>query len=92
MTLDEIYKHLVSREFQNNLRTSPVGIHGSITQGEHPVTGLPCWYLHPCETQRLMQAIQIPLSTQNYIKTWLSFVGPAVNCTLPHTLFETQPH
>jgi ubiquitin-like-conjugating enzyme ATG10 len=21
-----------------------------LTQGDHPVLGVPCWYLHPCET------------------------------------------
>lgn len=34
----------------------PYGIHLSnsafamLSQGDHPVLGIPCWYLHPCHT------------------------------------------
>lgn len=29
----------------------------AITQGEHPQTGLPCFYLHPCETSTALSEI-----------------------------------
>jgi len=28
-----------------------------LTQGEHPVLGIPCWYFHPCETSAAVQEI-----------------------------------
>jgi ubiquitin-like-conjugating enzyme ATG10 len=29
----------------------------TISQGEHPETGLPCLYLHPCETSTALQDV-----------------------------------
>ncbi|KDN49605.1 hypothetical protein K437DRAFT_77245 [Tilletiaria anomala UBC 951] len=29
-----------------------------LSQGEHPVTGLPCFYLHPCETAARLQELE----------------------------------
>jgi ubiquitin-like-conjugating enzyme ATG10 len=28
-----------------------------LTQGDHPVLGTPCWYLHPCETSTAISEI-----------------------------------
>ncbi|GAA5805189.1 hypothetical protein HPULCUR_010703 [Helicostylum pulchrum] len=45
-----------------------------ITQTEHPLTGTPFWFIHPCDTQKLMGIVQFEYL--DYIKTWLSFAGP----------------
>lgn len=56
-----------------------------ISQTEHPLTGTPCWFIHPCDTQKLMNVIQYDYL--DYIKTWLSFAGPIVKCQIPKEMF-----
>ncbi|KAF8573285.1 hypothetical protein K439DRAFT_1421435 [Ramaria rubella] len=45
-----------SHAFINGMSTAPHGISKPdsslplLSQGDHPVLGIPCWYFHPCET------------------------------------------
>ncbi|KAK9895724.1 hypothetical protein P389DRAFT_179691 [Cystobasidium minutum MCA 4210] len=55
----------------------------TISQGEHPQTGLPCFYLHPCETSAALQDV---LSAQGkeatplqVIVTWFMLVSTLVD-------------
>lgn len=59
-----------------------------ITQTEHPLTGAPFWFIHPCDTQKLMGIIQFEYL--DYIKTWLSFAGPIVRCQIPKEMFVIE--
>lgn len=64
---------------------------------EHPVTGVPCYHIHPCETKALMTSLTAdaptpsPSSSQssgsNYLMAWLSAVGPVVGLHLPLTAY-----
>lgn len=51
-----------------------------ISQGEHPVLGLPFYFIHPCNTRHLMALLvdTQPLDTSNaaYLINWLSWVSP----------------
>ena len=65
------------------------------TWQEHPVTGVPCYHIHPCETKALMTSLTAdastpslsssPSSSSNYLMAWLSAVGPVVGLHLPLT-------
>lgn len=59
-------------------------ITGALSQGDHPIFGLPYFYLHPCETASLMEMLAVgsEVSLENYISAWLSAVGPAAGCRL----------
>lgn len=60
-----------------------------ISQTEHPILGLPFFYIHPCETQRLLKTLAIQqLTTSNFIKVWLSFIGPEAFCNISFRLFS----
>ncbi|KAF8422906.1 hypothetical protein EV426DRAFT_704652 [Tirmania nivea] len=59
-SLDDVYQHLVwqsdvSRDVNWEETLRAVGVHGAISQGEHPVLGTPLWFIHPCETAALME-------------------------------------
>ncbi|KAG8824373.1 hypothetical protein FRC19_001939 [Serendipita sp. 401] len=60
-----------------------------LSQGDHPVLGIPCFYLHPCETQKaveeLLSARQMEsnedqtLGKEAWIETWLLVLGNVFN-------------
>lgn len=87
--MDELYEYIIPEIYQKDLKTSPTNIYGSISQAEHPLTGVPFWYIHPCQTQNMLQTIVgihgPPID--DYIKVWLSLVGPIVKYHIPHELF-----
>lgn len=52
----------------------------AISQGEHPETGLPCFYLHPCETSNALGDVlagvsRATLTPSRLIETWLMLVS-----------------
>jgi hypothetical protein len=71
--------------------TRPMTRHDThTTWQEHPVTGVPCYHIHPCETKALMTSLTADASTpspssSNYLMAWLSAVGPVVGLHLPLT-------
>ncbi|GAA5835696.1 hypothetical protein JCM5353_000158 [Sporobolomyces roseus] len=65
-----------------------------ISQGEHPATGRPSWFLHPCETQRFVEEIfqatdhdasqtgngdEDDARARRWIEIWLMVVGNVVD-------------
>lgn len=50
-----------------------------LSQGEHPTLGMPCWYLHPCETAVAVEEIVAEMGGgANVIEGWLLIVGNVV--------------
>lgn len=76
LSLKEIYQDIIPDMYHDQI---------IITQTEHPLIGSPFWFIHPCDTRKLMDTIQFKY--ENYIKTWLSFNGPIVKCSLSKDLF-----
>ena len=56
-----------------------------LSQGDHPVLGTPCWYLHPCETARAVDELQQNLGLmdgddkERWLELWFMLVGNVVN-------------
>jgi hypothetical protein len=61
-----------------------------ISHGEHPTTGLPCWYFHPCESEQavneFMQEEEKELAQWGeaarlgrWLEIWLMIVGSILN-------------
>nr|CAD7610194.1 unnamed protein product [Timema genevievae] len=74
LTLDEMSRQ-VPDIFQGRLHQNRWNF---LTQQEHPILRRPYFYLHPCQTACILEA----MPTQNPVVTWLSSVGPAVGLTL----------
>ena len=53
---------------------------------EHPVTGLPCCYLHPCQTASIMGELGCHGPT-DYLLKWLGIYGNDLPVRPPHRLF-----
>lgn len=89
LSLDQVYDWVISAVSGPNLRLpTAISPQGGITQDEHPILGLPFWYIHPCNTHSVMKQFdQHIINTTNYIKIWLSFYGPAAGCNLSSQLF-----
>lgn len=56
----------------NVIRGSP-----TLTLGEHPETGMTCWFLHPCETQSALAPLRE--TNDNYIAAFVALVSTAVS-------------
>lgn len=88
LSLDQVYDWVISAVSGPNLRLpTTVSSKGGITQDEHPILGLPFYYIHPCNTHIVMKQFDQHINTKNYIKIWLSFFGPPVGCNVSSQLF-----
>lgn len=75
LSLEEIYQHIIPPLFHET----------TVSQMEHPVLGIPCWYIHPCDTRQLMSTMQY--ESLDYIKSWLSVYGPIARCPINTDMF-----
>jgi ubiquitin-like-conjugating enzyme ATG10 len=84
LTLDEVWDELQPTEMTEDNKWS------FITQGEHPLLGIPFFFIHPCQTQQLMQQIKTMHGEDNkprYLLPWLSVFAPTAGLKLPTQLF-----
>jgi ubiquitin-like-conjugating enzyme ATG10 len=58
-----------------------------LSQGEHPTTGQPCWYFHPCESAASVREVMNEVSKrerseeERWLEAWMMVVGTVVNWT-----------
>lgn len=54
-----------------------------VSRAEHPVTGLLTWFVHPCETQTIVDEIVLgqdgSAGPEQWVATWLMVVGSVVD-------------
>ena len=71
-------------DFALTLQSSPFPL---LSQGDHPTLGIPCWYLHPCESATAVNEFmaeeasdlnQETLCTR-WLEIWLMVVGSVLN-------------
>ena len=58
----------------------------SLTLKDHPLLGIPFYYIHPCGTADLLNDIQeenIQISREQLLQIWLGLVGGAINIPAP---------
>lgn len=62
-----------------------MGVMGAMSLTEHPVTGLPAYFVHPCRTQEAMLAVTDgrEVSPEKYLVLWLGVIGSSVSLSLP---------
>ncbi|KIY73684.1 hypothetical protein CYLTODRAFT_416714 [Cylindrobasidium torrendii FP15055 ss-10] len=51
-----------------------------LSQGDHPTLGIPCWYLHPCETGRAVAELlgEDDSSALRWLEMWFVVLGTAI--------------
>lgn len=100
--LDAVYQILVPRDAEAALRGS--GVMGGISMAvssnanmpqrhnnkhqNHPVTGMPWYFIHPCNTAKAMEDIigTRQISELEYLLIWIGLIGGAVGLYLPKEL------
>ena len=64
-----------------------------LLQQEHPGTGFPFFFVHPCRTPQVMGAILPSQKTKevHYLVCWLSLVGPVTRLKVPAEIATIFP-
>lgn len=83
----------LSPDFIQSSIVQGVGFNAMITFTEHPVTGLPSCYLHPCRTATIMEELR-PATPLDYLKKWLgahqNLLPPPYGPVLPAEFFKSN--
>ena len=59
-----------------------------VSYDEHPITGIPSYFLHPCQTQDILKLLQHDsVQTSTLLLSWLSLILPTIGYTLPSKVF-----
>ncbi|KAL1993024.1 hypothetical protein VTN49DRAFT_3781 [Thermomyces lanuginosus] len=88
--MDAIYRYLVPSQYGSSLRSS--GVMGGISFGYHPVSGIPAYFVHPCNTAKAMRDIvgDRNVGPEEYLLIWLGLVGNCVKLSIPSQLIATH--
>jgi ubiquitin-like-conjugating enzyme ATG10 len=85
---DEIYSMLVPRGFKTPMRD--VGVMGALSMAEHPITGMPAYFVHPCRTQEALAPLLGDTSRKagsepavEYLLLWFGVIGASVGLSVP---------
>ncbi|TVY45111.1 hypothetical protein LOCC1_G002598 [Lachnellula occidentalis] len=77
--LESVYRYLVPPEYKSRLRAA--GFTGGISAAPHPVTDVPAFFIHPCQTKEAMESFDCKMA--NYLMIWLGLVGGCVGLWVP---------
>ncbi|KAG4442280.1 hypothetical protein IFR05_002204 [Cadophora sp. M221] len=77
--LESVYRYLVPREYKSKLRAA--GITGGISAAPHPITDVPAFFIHPCQTKEAMENFEC--SMEEYLMVWIGLVGGCVGLSVP---------
>jgi ubiquitin-like-conjugating enzyme ATG10 len=88
---NEIYDMLVPRGFKTPMRD--VGVMGALSMAEHPITGVPAYFVHPCRTQEALAPLLGDTSHESgsepaveYLLLWFGVIGASVGLSVPVNL------
>ncbi|KIX00416.1 uncharacterized protein Z518_10555 [Rhinocladiella mackenziei CBS 650.93] len=88
LSLDQVYRWMVPQTLHDSLRR--VSVMGGISMAHHPVSDLPAFFLHPCNTPEALSVLRPdePLTPEGYLILWLGLVGSVVGLHVPSKLFD----
>lgn len=90
-SIDDIYQMLVPDSFKKPMRD--VGIMGALSMAEHPISGTPAFFVHPCRTQDVITALSggcdKPEIVERYLMLWLGAIGGSVGLSIPVSVAQT---
>ncbi|KAL2065032.1 hypothetical protein VTL71DRAFT_4172 [Oculimacula yallundae] len=84
--LDSVYRYLVPTQFKSELRAA--GVTGGISAAPHPITDVPAFFIHPCQTKEAME--NFDCSMKDYLMVWLGLVGGCVGLWVPPEMAQTD--
>jgi len=82
--LDSVYRYLVPDRYKSRLREA--GVMGGISAAPHPITDIPAFFIHPCQTKEAMENFDCLIS--DYLMLWLGLVGACVGLWVPPEMAE----
>mmetsp|Transcript_30078 Transcript_30078/g.45259 ORF Transcript_30078/g.45259 Transcript_30078/m.45259 type:complete len:258 (+) Transcript_30078:45-818(+) len=94
ITRDEVVSILLSSIGGN---TTAISANGSMTeeqtwdfvsQEEHPMTGKPSFFLHPCQTAAKMELLLHQPKHICPLLSWMSMILPSVGCTISPSVYH----
>ncbi|GIK06821.1 hypothetical protein Aspvir_002473 [Aspergillus viridinutans] len=90
LEIDAVYHLLVPDQYRKELQS--VGVMGGISVGYHPESGVPAFFVHPCNTADAMTRIAgwRKITAETYLLIWLGLVGNCVGLRLPCEIFATD--
>lgn len=58
---------------------------GALTLTDHPITGLPVWFVHPCRTSEALEGMvgEREVRAGEYLGLWFGIMGAAVGLGVP---------
>lgn len=83
---EEVYRMIVPDTHKASMQA--VGNMGALSLAEHPVTGMPACFVHPCRTREAMEPILRGRSVKavEYVVLWLGTIGASVGLDVPLAL------
>lgn len=67
-----------------------VGVMGALSMAEHPLDGIPAYFVHPCRTQEVLSPLldsassdAKPWSGMQYLLLWFGVIGASVGLSVP---------
>ncbi|KAI8935763.1 hypothetical protein NX059_007283 [Plenodomus lindquistii] len=91
-TMNTLHSHLVPPEYRS--QTDSVGVMGGVTIGDHPVTGRPVFFIHPCQTAGLMDEVagkrKGGVTAEEYLLMWIGALGGCVGLNVPMGLIKVE--
>jgi ubiquitin-like-conjugating enzyme ATG10 len=88
---NEVFDILVPDDFKSAMRS--VGVMGALSMAEHPINGVPAYFVHPCRTQEVMSPLLQNVDSikpefnspkaMNYLMLWLGVIGASVGLSVP---------
>ncbi|KAI5199667.1 hypothetical protein E4T38_06886 [Aureobasidium subglaciale] len=80
----QFFNLVVPLHFQDAVRG--VGVIGALSMTDHPETGMPAYFVHPCRTADTMSAAGAEdVRVQDYMLLWLGVVGASVGLNVSST-------
>lgn len=65
-----------------------------VSYDEHPVSGVPSYFLHPCQTEARLKVLfnNEPENKQLLLLSWMSLILPAIGYNFPSKIFQKVKH
>ncbi|KAH0364723.1 hypothetical protein KCU65_g6634, partial [Aureobasidium melanogenum] len=84
LPVSNFFDLVVPHHFRDAMRET--GVMGAISMTDHPLTGMPACFVHPCRTADTMCATRSgDIHVQDYMLLWLGIVGASVGLNVSST-------
>ncbi|KAH8814321.1 hypothetical protein F5882DRAFT_281698 [Hyaloscypha sp. PMI_1271] len=84
--VDAVYRYLVPPEYKSRLRAA--GVTGGISAAPHPITDIPAFFIHPCQTKEAMESFGCPI--KDYLMVWIGLAGGCVGLWIPSEMARDE--